>query len=89
LNTAFHNALYAPSQRQTTLAIIDNLRIRFERYLRFVWKTSDHLEHSKAEHTAILDHAVMRQRDKACGLLGAHIEATGDVIAKRLTQLES
>jgi DNA-binding GntR family transcriptional regulator len=89
LNTAFHSALYAPSERQTTLAIIDNLRIRFERYLRFVWKTSDHLEHSNAEHTAIMDHAVKRQRDKACVLLAAHIEATGDVIAKRLSQQES
>lgn len=89
LNTAFHSALYAPSERQTTLAIIDNLRIRFERYLRFVWKTSDHLEHSNAEHTTILEHAVKRQRDKACALLAAHIEATGDVIAKRLSRQES
>ncbi len=86
LNTAFHSALYAPSQRQTTLEIIEKLRIRFERYLRFVWKTSDHLEHSNAEHTAILEHAVKRQTDKAHALLGAHIEATGNVIAKRLSQ---
>ncbi len=86
LNTAFHSALYAPSQRQTTLEIIEKLRIRFECYLRFVWKTSDHLEHSNAEHTAILEHAVKRQTDKAHALLGAHIEATGNVIAKRLSQ---
>ena len=31
LNTRFHRALYAPSARETTLAIIDTLRIRFER----------------------------------------------------------
>jgi DNA-binding GntR family transcriptional regulator len=85
LNTAFHSALYEPSQRQTTLELIAKLRIRFERYLRFVWKISDHLEYSNAEHTAILEHAAKRQPDEARELLAAHIEATGNVIAMRLT----
>lgn len=85
LNTQFHRALYAPSGRTTTLAIIDTLRIRFERYLRFVWRTSDHVDLSSDQHAEIVELAASNCVEAACDLLESHIRTTGRVIAERLS----
>lgn len=84
LNSAFHHALYAPSQREITLEAIHKLRIRFERYLRFVWRTSDHVDVSNEQHGEMVRLADRGHISAASALLGEHIRTTGDVISDRL-----
>jgi DNA-binding GntR family transcriptional regulator len=38
LNVRFHEALYVPARKERTMAMIGNLRMNFERYLRFTRK---------------------------------------------------
>lgn len=84
LNSAFHTALYAPSVREITLETIHKLRIRFERYLRFVWRTSDHVDVSNEQHGEMIRLAAKGHVGAATALLGEHISTTGDIICERL-----
>jgi DNA-binding GntR family transcriptional regulator len=84
LNARFHEALYAPAGKQRTLAIISNLRMNFERYLRFTWEETHHLDQSQKEHRQILDFCVARDAEQACALLKRHILATGTLLVERL-----
>jgi len=54
LNARFHEALYAPARKVRTLAMISNLRMNFERYLRFTWAETHYLDQSQKEHREIL-----------------------------------
>ena len=84
LNARFHALLYAPAKRTRTLELIDNLRMNFERYLRFTWEETHHLEQSQAEHRSILELCKMRDTERACDALRKHILATGDLLVDNL-----
>ncbi len=84
LNARFHTILYAPAKKARTLELIDNLRMNFERYLRFTWEETHHLEQSQAEHRLILELCEMRDTERACDALRKHILATGDLLVESL-----
>ncbi|MBN8945337.1 MAG: GntR family transcriptional regulator [Rhizobiales bacterium] len=84
LNARFHEALYAPARKERTLAIIANLRLNFERYLRFTWEETLHLDQSQQEHQEILALCVARNTEAACALLKRHVLATGTLLVERL-----
>jgi DNA-binding GntR family transcriptional regulator len=84
LNARFHEALYAPARKERTLAMIGNLRMNFERYLRFTWQETHHLDHSQREHREILELCIARDSKRACALLQRHIEGTGALLVERL-----
>lgn len=84
LNARFHTLLYEPAKRSRTLELIDNLRMNFERYLRFTWAETHHLEQSQAEHRKILELCEMRDAERACNALRKHILATGDLLVDSL-----
>ena len=77
-NRDFHRALYERSGALMTIALVEQLAARNERYLhlwsagRGVQRASD----AQAEHQAII--AAVRKRDqrRACAVLRAHIEGT-------------
>lgn len=89
LDTRFHEALYAPAQRERTLSIIATLRSNFERYFRFAWEETSHLGHAQREHREILQCCRDRAAEKACVLLRNHILGTGPPLLQRLKQLET
>jgi DNA-binding GntR family transcriptional regulator len=84
LNARFHDPLYAPAEKERTLAIIANLRMNFERYLRFTWEETLHLDQSQREHREILDLCIARDTERACALLKRHILGTGALLVERL-----
>jgi DNA-binding GntR family transcriptional regulator len=84
LNARFHEALYAPAGKQRTLAMIANLRMNFERYLRFTWEETHHLDQSQKEHREILSLCMARDAESACALLKRHILGTGKLLVERL-----
>jgi DNA-binding GntR family transcriptional regulator len=89
LNARFHEALYAPARKDRILAMIANLRMNFERYLRFTWQETHHLDQSQKEHRQILDLCVAGDVEAACALLKQHILATGKVLVARLQSRQS
>ncbi|MFN3987733.1 MAG: GntR family transcriptional regulator [Rhodocyclaceae bacterium] len=84
LNAAFHRTLYEPAARPRTLAMIETLRLSFERYLRFTWESSNHLEQSQHEHRQLLGFCRKGEIEQACSLLREHIAATGAKLTERL-----
>ena len=84
LNARFHETLYAPARKDRTLAMIANLRLNFERYLRFTWQETHHLDQSQREHRQILDLCTARDVEGACKLLNQHILGTGNLLVERL-----
>ncbi|WP_211099876.1 GntR family transcriptional regulator [Azospirillum brasilense] len=87
LNAQFHECLYAPAHRERTLALINNLRLNFERYLRYTWEETHHLEQSQAEHRQILNLCELRDVERACDALRKHVLATGDLLVDSLRGL--
>ena len=88
LNAAFHRLLYAPGRRDRTLALIETLRLNFERYLRLAWEQTHHLAQSQGEHRAILQACRVADTQGATGLLQAHIGETGRQVATCLRCLD-
>lgn len=86
LNAAFHEMLYNPAAKERTLNLIANLRVNFERYLRFTWEKTFHLERSQREHRQILKLCEAADIDNACAALRDHILATGDVLVSTLQE---
>lgn len=84
LNARFHEALYAPARKERTLAMIATLRLNFERYLRFTWEETHHIDQSQKEHREIMALCVDRDVPAACALLQRHIRATGALLVERL-----
>jgi DNA-binding GntR family transcriptional regulator len=89
LNARFHETLYAPARKDRTLAMVANLRLNFERYLRFTWQETHHLDQSQEEHRQILDLCVAGDVEAACALLKEHILSTGKVLVGRLQSRQS
>jgi DNA-binding GntR family transcriptional regulator len=84
LNAQFHTGLYAPAGRERTLDMIGNLRMNFERYLRYTWEETHHLQQSQAEHRQILHLCELRDVERACDALRKHVLATGDLLTESL-----
>ena len=88
LNAVFHRLLYAPGRRDRTAALIETLRLNFERYLRLAWQETHHLAQSQRDHRALL--RLCRDGDTAgaAGLLRQHIGETGRLVAACLRRLD-
>lgn len=84
LNSDFHDTLYAPCERQRTLALIRSLRMGFERYLRFTWTRTEHQDQSQREHWELLDLCRRGAAADACALLQRHVMGTGELLIERL-----
>ena len=73
LNARFHEALYAPTQRERTLAMIRALRLNFERYLRFTWEETPHLNRSLTQSPSL-------DNNHCCDQLQGDTECKGSII---------
>src|SRR3546814_13399131 len=62
------------------LALIDGLRVKFERYRRLTWTRTSHRELSQQEHRAILGCFAERDAEGAAKLIERHIAHTGRTI---------
>lgn len=84
LNARFHRTLYEPAARPRTLAMVETLRLSFERYLRFTWEATNHLDRSQQEHRQLLHLCQQGEVEQACSLLREHIAATGAKLTESL-----
>lgn len=84
LNWQFHSALYAPSNRQFTLAIVSKLHQHSDRYLRMQLSRTHGESRARTEHRAILAAARKRDAVKAPALMRAHILNAGQSLVSFL-----
>lgn len=76
-NWQFHSTLYAPSDRQFTLAIVHKLHRHSDRYLRMQLALTHGETRARKEHRSILAAAKKRDTRKAPQLMREHILGAG------------
>ncbi len=67
--------------------MVETLRLSFERYLRFTWEATNHLDRSQQEHRQLLHLCQQGAVEEACSLLRDHIAATGAKLTESLQKL--
>ncbi|MEN3367459.1 MAG: hypothetical protein V7606_4733 [Burkholderiales bacterium] len=73
----FHITLFSASGMPLLLQFCNTLHDLSDRYRRLFLATNAHDRDVPAEHKAILDAAIARDKELACDLLRQHIERTG------------
>ncbi|WP_413200854.1 GntR family transcriptional regulator [Nostoc piscinale] len=86
LNWEFHAALYTSAERPRLLAMIKNLHINCDRYVRMQMAQMDYQERSQKEHYQLLDACKQRDTKTAVRLLKRHIDAAGEQLVMYLLQ---
>ena len=89
LNAAFHRTLYEPAGRERALALIETLRLNFERYLRLTWQETEHHRRSQEQHRELLHACYRGDRARAGSLLHDHIWDTGKIMIENLERSSS
>lgn len=79
-NWRFHEALYKPSGRGRTLAIVENVNSHVDRLLRLQMSLVDGKRKSRREHGALLQACRRHDVDKAVSLLKQHIRGVEAII---------
>jgi DNA-binding GntR family transcriptional regulator len=85
-NWAFHRAIYQASGKRHLLETLEAIWRKTDRYLRLVWQLERYQSLSLAEHRAILDAVLARDRRAAKRLTKTHIEAVGIVMQDALRE---
>jgi DNA-binding GntR family transcriptional regulator len=86
LNWQFHSALYAPSNRQYTLNIVNKLHQHADRYLRMQLALTHGESRARSEHRAIAAAARKRDVRKASQLMRDHILDAGKTLVTFLEE---
>lgn len=79
LNRAFHNAIYAAANKPRLLAMIDDLHIRLDRYIRGHLRIEGRKDTTDSEHLAILEACRAKNADLAASLTRTHILHAADI----------
>lgn len=83
-NRRFHDLLYQRAERALLLDIIDNLRVKSDRFLRLFATRRDRTDHAQEEHWAIYEACRQRDVDAAARLLQGHLQSTVTSLSKSL-----
>ena len=87
-NARFHQQLYVPAARPTTLELAEGLRHRVERYLRGSGGL-DRAQEAGREHRRIVDALAAGDSSRARAELEAHVGRTAERAIGRLQDLEA
>lgn len=85
-NYAFHLTLYAPAELPETLALINQLNTKSDRYIRMQLLYTQEIEKAEKEHHALLALARKGNIDDACELLKNHIREACEAIVSLLKE---
>ena len=88
-NEEFHLALLAPAPRPHTLAEIEHLHRRSERYLRLKYLQPNLKHESDREHLALLAACEKRDVRAATSIMSKHLVGTGVLLAQHLDELRA
>jgi DNA-binding GntR family transcriptional regulator len=84
LNTTFHLALYAPSGRTRSLALVHRLLDQTDRYTRMQLLLTAGQSRAQQEHVALLRACRAREADSAATLLASHVRDAGQDLVRFL-----
>jgi DNA-binding GntR family transcriptional regulator len=85
LNTAFHLALYTPSGRTRSVALVHRLLDQTDRYTRMQLLLTGGQSRAQQEHVALLRACRARDADLAAALVAAHVRDAGQDLLRFLT----
>ncbi|SNY96805.1 GntR family transcriptional regulator [Halomonas sp. hl-4] len=85
-NYAFHLTLYAPAELPETLALINQLNTKSDRYIRMQLLYTQEIEKAEKEHHDLLALARKGNIDEACELLKNHIREACEAIVSLLKE---
>lgn len=85
-NYTFHLTLYAPAELPETLALINQLNTKSDRYIRMQLLYTQEIEKAEEEHHALLALARKGSIDEACELLKNHIREACEAIVSLLKE---
>lgn len=88
-NWAFHDALYAPSGRKTTIEFVHRLHQDIERYTRMVTSLDGVQPKADREHRQLLDYCQEKDTLRAINLLEMHIIDGGRFLVDHLKELRA
>lgn len=89
LDREFHDALYAPSERERTLSLIATLRTSVERFYGTHFSPQTRRAGWKNEHEQLIAAIHERKSDDACGILAQHIQNTHQVAIESVRNMNS
>ena len=84
LNWEFHRRLYLPAGRPQTLAVLQGINLRVERYIRLHLLMTDGLDTAEREHREILRLCALRDAEAAVAYLKLHILDAGRTLVMAL-----
>jgi DNA-binding GntR family transcriptional regulator len=88
LNWEFHATLYTPANRPRLLAMIKNLHVNIDRYVRLQIEKMNYQEKSQKEHYQLLDACRQNDVKAAVKVLKRHIETAGEQLVSYLRGIE-
>ena len=84
LNWAFHRTLYAPAGRSQTLALLEGINLKLERYIRLHLAITHETDAAAREHRDLLRLCAVRDVDGAVAFLRVHILDTAQSLLAAL-----
>ncbi|WP_174874965.1 GntR family transcriptional regulator [Vogesella oryzae] len=88
LNSRFHLALYRAAKRPNTLALLEQLHNKTDRYTRMQILLTQTMERAHQEHTKLLDMCRRGEADEAADFLRFHILSAGHALEAHLKEKE-
>lgn len=77
LNWRFHHALYFPSGREQTIAMVESINLQIERYVRLHLILTHAFEAARDEHRELVLLCAARDTEAAVAFLAHHIREAG------------
>ncbi|MHA7871139.1 MAG: GntR family transcriptional regulator [Hyphococcus sp.] len=84
LNWEFHSTLYAPADQPETMALLDTLHRKCDRYHRLQLLDKRHIARAGREHAALLKLCAARKKREAKALLIEHLKGVGNDLKQAL-----
>lgn len=88
LNQVFHLSLYAAAKRPRLSAMIKQVHLHVDRYLRVAYALLPYQRPSSEEHWAILEACRQEDEARACALLETHLLSVKEQISEYLFHLK-
>ncbi len=84
LNWEFHSTLYRPADQPETMALLESLHKKCDRYHRLQLLDDDHIKRAAKEHGELLKLCEQKKKREAKALLSLHIKGVGEDLKEAL-----
>jgi len=83
-NWDFHATLYRPAQQEETIALLESLHNKCDRYHRLQLLDKDNIKRAEQEHADLLELCKKKKKREAKALISLHIKGVADDLKNEL-----